>query len=72
MSDKRRRLIYLVVYLAYTSIYISRINLSVANPSLGELGVFDAAGYGVIGGLFSTIYAIGRLLNGAAGDRTPP
>ena len=72
MKDGRRRLIYLVVYIAYTSIYVSRINLSVANPALTQLGVFDAAGYGIIGGLFSTIYAIGRLVNGAASDRTPP
>ncbi len=72
MKDSKRRLIYLAVYLAYTSIYISRINLSVANPSLTDLGVFDAAGYGVIGGLFSTIYAVGRLVNGAFSDKAPP
>lgn len=77
MENKKRKslialLVYILVYIAYTSIYVSRVNLSVAEPGLEALGVFDAAGYGVIGGLFSTVYATGRLVNGAIGDRTPP
>ncbi len=71
-SSFKSRIIYLTVYLAYTSIYISRVTLSVANPALESLGVFDAAGYGLLGGLFSTVYSVGRLLNGGLGDRTPP
>ncbi|MBR7117138.1 MAG: MFS transporter [Clostridia bacterium] len=72
MSANKKRLIYLIVYLAYTSIYISRVNLSVAEPSLEAMSLFDAAGYGVIGGLFSTVYSIGRLVNGTIGDKAPP
>lgn len=71
-KQSRARLIYLIVYLAYTSIYISRISLSVAETSLEALGIFDAAGYGVIGGLFSTVYSVGRLVNGTIGDKAPP
>lgn len=71
-KQSRARIIYLIVYLAYTSIYISRISLSVAETSLEALGVFDAAGYGVIGGLFSTVYSVGRLVNGTIGDKAPP
>ena len=67
-----RFLIYILVYIAYTSIYVSRVNISVASGALEALGVFDAAGYGLIGGLFSTVYATGRLFNGAISDRTPP
>lgn len=78
MEEKNRRgldirfLIYIVVYIAYTSIYVSRVNMSVASGELQALGAFDAVGYGLIGGLFSTVYATGRLFNGAIGDRTPP
>ena len=72
MKNKKSFLIYLIVYLAYTSIYVARVNLSVASPALQELGVFDAAGYGVIGGLFSAVYAVGRLVMGGVGDKTPP
>lgn len=75
-SDKKRGLppilIFILVYIGYTSIYVSRINLSVAEPSLEELGVVDAVTYGIIGGLFSTVYSVGRLVNGTIGDRTPP
>ena len=72
MTERKRRLIYIIVYLAYTSIYISRVNLSVAETTLEAMSLFDAAGYGLIGGLFSTIYSIGRLVNGGIGDKTPP
>jgi len=72
MSLKRKRLIYIIVYMAYTSIYISRVNMSVAETALEALSIFDAAGYGLIGGLFSCIYSVGRLVNGRIGDKTPP
>lgn len=72
MTNSKRRLIYLLVYLAYTTIYISRVSMSVAETELEALSVFDAAGYGVIGGAFSTVYSIGRLINGRIGDKTPP
>ena len=72
MSLRKKRLIYLVIYLAYTSIYISRVNLSVAETTLEALSVFDAAGYGLIGGLFSAVYSVGRLINGRIGDKAPP
>ena len=72
MTERKKRLIYLIVYLAYTSMYISRVNLSVAETTLESMSLFDAAGYGLIGGLFSAIYSIGRLVNGGIGDKTPP
>lgn len=72
MTLKKKRLIYLIVYLAYTSIYISRVNLSVSETALEALSLFDAAGYGLISGLFSTVYSAGRLVNGRIGDKAPP
>ena len=72
MTANKKRLIYLIVYLAYTSIYISRVNFSVSETALEALGLFDAAGYGLISGLFSTVYSVGRLINGRIGDKAPP
>lgn len=72
MQKKYGRLIFLIVYLAYTSIYIARINLSVAGPGLIEEGVMDTVQLGLLGSIFSTFYACGRLINGGISDRTPP
>lgn len=68
----KQTIIFLIVFLAYTSIYIARVNLSIAGPKLIELGCLDTVQIGLLGSIFSTIYSIGRLINGAAGDKTPP
>lgn len=68
----KQAIIFLIVFLAYTSIYIARVNLSIAGPELIELGCLDTSQIGLLGSIFSTIYSIGRLINGAAGDKTPP
>lgn len=65
-------IIITVIYLAYTSIYIARINLSMAGPALIDKGVLDAVKLGTLGSVFSVIYAVGRLGNGIASDRVPP
>ncbi len=72
MQNKYQRIIFFIVYIAYTSIYIARINLSVAGPGLIEEGVIDAVQIGLMGSVFSIIYAVGRLINGGISDRTPP
>jgi len=72
MNFKNSKIIFFIVYLAYTSIYIARINLSVAGPELIGLGILDTAQIGTLGSVFSTVYAIGRLINGGLSDRTPP
>ena len=69
---KRTFHLFLVCYLAYVSIYVARLNLSMAAPSLKELSVLTTAQIGLLGSLFSVIYACGRLLSGVIGDRTPP
>ncbi len=68
----RNRMIFWIVYLAYTSIYIARVNLSQAGPALMEANVLDTAQLGILGGVFSTLYALGRLINGGLSDRQPP
>ena len=72
MQNKHKRIIFLIVYLAYTSIYIARINLSVASPGLISEGVLDTVQIGFLGSIFSTFYALGRLINGGISDKTPP
>lgn len=72
MREKKSKLIFLVVYLAYVSIYIARVNLSMAGPALIDAHVVDTVQLGLLGSIFSTIYALGRLLNGSLGDKTPP
>ena len=40
-NQQKRRWIYLIAYFAYTSIYIARVNLTMANPnlvSMSEIG----------------------------------
>lgn len=70
---KRRALpIFIVCYLAYTAIYVARVNLSMAAPSLLEMQVFSESQYGILGSLFSIIYALGRLIAGNISDRKPP
>lgn len=72
MSNNKKRLIFVVVYLAYTSIYIARINLSMAGPALNELSIVNTVQLGLLGSVFSCIYATGRLFNGIIGDKTAP
>ncbi|MBE7031292.1 MAG: MFS transporter [Ruminococcaceae bacterium] len=72
MQNRRNRLIFIVVYLAYTAIYIARVNLSMAGPELIAANVLSTAQMGLLGSVFSTVYAVGRLINGGLSDRTPP
>lgn len=72
MNNNKRRLIFAVIYLAYASIYIARVNLSMAGPALAELSIVNTVQLGLLGSVFSCIYATGRLFNGIIGDKTAP
>ena len=69
---KKPVILFWLCYAAYASIYIARVNLSMASPALKEAGVLDSAQLGLLGSVFSVVYAIGRILNGAASDRIAP
>lgn len=73
MNFKRRNnlIIFLVFYIAYVSIYIARLNLSMASPGLMEAGLSDDR-YGFIGTIFLVVYAVGRLVNGIISDKVQP
>lgn len=72
LTNNKKRLIFLIVYLAYCSIYVVRVNLSVASSVLIDTNVADAAQIGLLGSAFSIIYSLGRLFNGRLSDRQPP
>lgn len=56
MNYKRQRLIFLILYLAYTSIYVARVNLSVAGPKMIDANLLSTVQLGALGSVFSTIY----------------
>lgn len=72
MKMKNKSIIFLIAYLAYTSIYVARLNLSIASPELIASNVLNVAQVGFMGSAFSVIFAIGRFINGALSDRVPP
>ena len=72
MKTRKCTLIFIICYLSYTSIYIARLNLSMASPGLIDAQILDTAQVGMMGSIFSIIYSIGRLLNGQLSDRLSP
>lgn len=72
MNKNFKRIIFAIVYLAYTSIYVARVNLSVASPDLISANVMDTVQIGLLGSVFSWVFATGRLLNSNLNDKTPP
>ncbi len=69
---KQTTRIFLVCYIAYLFIYVARLNLSMAAPGLKELQILSMEQIGILGGMFSVVYACGRLLSGILSDRVAP
>ena len=63
MKNSKKIFIFIICYIAYTCIYVARLNLSMASPDMINEGVMDKAQFGMLGSAFSIIYAFGRLLN---------
>ena len=55
---RRKQITFWILFLAYTSIYIARLNLSMASPSLIAENRLDAAQVGFLGSIFSTVYSV--------------
>lgn len=72
ISTRKRHFIYLIAYLAYSSIYIARVNLTMASPELVSMSILTTEQIGMLGGVFSATFAAGRLLNGVISDKAPP
>ena len=58
------RLIFIITYITYASYYLTRLNYSIAVPSISMDLQLSRFILGLIGGAFSTSYAIGQFLNG--------
>ncbi|MBE6612811.1 MAG: MFS transporter [Ruminococcaceae bacterium] len=72
-SKTLHTVIFAVCYIAYTAIYMARLNLSMASDVLtGQAGRITTGEYGILGGAFLVVYALGRLLNGDLSDRISP
>ena len=70
---RRSAVIFIATYLAYATVYIARVNLTMASPGMMEAGMLNSAQLGLMGSLFSVIYAAGRLyFGGTLSDCTPP
>lgn len=66
-----QRKIELLMWFAYASLYLGRVNLAMALPVMqGDLG-WTTAQVGLVGGVFFWVYALGQLVNGHLGDRLP-
>ena len=63
--------IFVLCWMAYTSIYLCRVNMSVAIPAIQQAFGWSKAGLGLIGNFFFWIYGIGQLINGYIGDKIP-
>lgn len=68
----KRKIIYLICYLAYSSIYIARVNLSMASPTLVSTEMLDTEKVGLLFGAFAAVFAVGRLINGIFSDKAQP
>lgn len=70
MTRGQKRILILCMA-AYTVLYMMRLNISLALPSLGEDLGFAFETLGGITSAFFWSYAIGQLINGWLGDRVP-
>lgn len=68
----KRKFIYIISYLAYSSIYLARVNLTMASPNLVADGILDTVQIGMLGSVFSAMFAAGRFVNGVLSDKAPP
>lgn len=69
---KSSTIIFLICYIAYTWVYVSRLNLSVASPTLTDEKIISTGQLGLLNGAFFVVYALGRLLNGRLSDKIAP
>lgn len=66
---KKSVLLFVTGYLAYSAVYVCRLNLSVAAPVLQSEGMMTKAQIGWLSSVFFITYSLGQLFNGCLGDR---
>lgn len=71
MNSAARKKFFIVFsagYLAYSSIYVVRLNFSAAATLLEKSDILNKAQIGLIGSVFSLVYALAKIPNGYIGD----
>lgn len=70
-SVKQRSALFLfaLAFAAYGSIYVARLNFSVAASALEDAGRLNRSQIGIIGSVFSIVFAAAKVPNGYLGDR---
>ncbi len=71
-GNGRFALLFAVAYIAYSAVYVSRVNLSIATPVMESLSLITKSQTGLIGSVFFVTYSLGQLLNGPLGDKLRP
>lgn len=64
--------VFLSCYCGYLFLYISRAALTMAAPELKDQGLLTTEQIGLLGSVFSIVYACGRLVSGRVCDRVLP
>lgn len=59
-------------WVAYVSIYLGRLNLSIAAPLMEQNGILSGVQIGALGSCFFVTYALGQIANGYLGDKLNP
>lgn len=72
MNKNSKRILFIIAYFSYSSIYIARMNLTVASPVMQEQQLISASYIGMMGGAFFLLYSAGQLVNGYIGDIIQP
>lgn len=72
LKKRKKLFVFIIIYLAYTSIYIARVNVSIAGAELTKMNILDSAQIGVLGSCFFVFYAVGRIVNGGLSGTAPP
>ena len=71
-NDKRNFIVFIICYIAYTSIFFTRLNLSMASPGLVDQNIMTQEQIGILGSIFFVAYAVGRMIHGYIGDKMSP
>ena len=64
-----QRRTFVLCWIAYASIYLCRVNLTIAIPEIQNTFAFSKAQIGLIASMFFWVYGIGQLVNGNLGDK---
>jgi MFS transporter, OPA family, sugar phosphate sensor protein UhpC len=68
--EKKRRSVFFGLVFGYSFFYVCRLSLAIAKKPMIDEGVIDAVQMGIIGSVFSFVYAFGKLTNGFLADRS--